>query len=122
MILVDLYTENYIGELEAVLVEMNWSDQIIYELKLFQADFNSIVDWIPYNETSHSENLVRILNLDLKWGADFSQVTRLQEFYDQLVMIENDYNSEDAEVYHAIKDICWSTLQHNNRLFIKINS
>jgi len=121
MILVDLYSEKYEGELEAILIEKDDSDQIMYKLRLFQADFNIIIDWIPYNETSHPENLVRLINIDLYWGQDFSQILRLQEFYDQLLLVATQIDPFDLNIFNAIKNICESTLCNKNRLFIKLD-
>lgn len=119
MKLVDLYSELYEGELEAILIEKDASDNIIYKLRLWQADFSSIIGWIPYNESTHPENLARIFNRDLDWGQDFSQVNRLQEFYEQLLMIVNEVRQEDFYLFDAVKQICEDTLKKGNRLFIK---
>jgi hypothetical protein len=122
MISVDLYSEYYEGELEATLIEKDSADNIVYELRLFQADFSVIIDWIPYDETSHPENLVLLINIVSHWGSNFSQVVRLQEFHDQLLVIVGELDSSDLQVYNAIINICESALQHGNRLFIKQNS
>jgi hypothetical protein len=122
MIIVDLYSEYYEGELEATLIEKDGADNVVYKVRLFQADFSGIIDWIPYDETSDPENLVRIINLDLDWGSNFSQVIRLQEFHDQLLTIIDNLDPSDLQVYNAIKNICESAIQQGNRLFIILNS
>ncbi|WP_295793834.1 hypothetical protein [Mucilaginibacter sp.] len=122
MITIDLYSEHYKGELEVVLIEKVGADNIVYEVRLFQADFSGIIDWIPYDETSDPENLVRLLNIANNYGSTFSLVVRLQEFYDQLLTIVDNLAPSDLQVYSAIKSICESAIEHENRLFIKRNS
>lgn len=120
MTLIDLYSEKYTGELETILIEKDSSDQIVYELKLFSADFNSIIDWLPFDASSKPDSLVYILNTNLGWGDEFSQVYRLQEFHDQLLSIGGKVDPFDLPIFKAIQHICESTLQNNNRLFIKM--
>jgi len=122
MITIDLYSEHYEGELEAVLIEKDGADNIVYEVRLFQADFSGIIDWIPYDETSDPENLVRLLNITNNYGSEFSLVVRFQEFYEQLLTIVNNLDPSDLQVYSAIKSICESAIEHDNRLFIRRNS
>ena len=119
MITIDLYSAYYEGELEAVLIEKDGADNIVFEVRLIQADFSGIIDWIPYDETSDPENLVRLINLNVDWGSNFSQVIRLQEFHEQLLTIVDNLDPADLQVYNAIKNICESAIRHNNRLFIK---
>ena len=120
MILIDLYSRRYTGELEAILIEKDSSDNILFQVKLFQADFSVIVDWIPYDAASSPDNLALILNTNLDWGEDFSEVIRLQEFYHQLLLVINYIDPNDLEVFNSIRNICESTIQNGNRLFIKL--
>jgi len=120
MKVVDLYTEKYTGELETILIEKDPSDQVVYELKLFRADFSCIIDWLPFDISSDRESLVYILNTNSSWGEDFSEVYKTKQFYDQLLLIGSEVHSFDLPVFNAIKQICESVLQNNNRLFIKI--
>ena len=53
MIKIDLYSNGYLGELETTLIEKNNSNQIIFGLRMFSADFSSIVNWIPFDTNSH---------------------------------------------------------------------
>ena len=122
MIQIDLYTQNYLGELETTLIEKNNLNQVVFELRMFSADFSSIIDWIPYGVSSHNESLVFLLNTDMNFGNDFSEIKRLQEFYDQLLIISNQILPHPLGLpdLNSLLQICNSTLQHGNRLFIKI--
>lgn len=123
MIQIDLYTENYLGELETTLIEKNNSNQIIFELRMFSADFSSIVNWIPFDTNSHTESLVYQYNMDMDFGNDFTEVKRLQEFYNQLLSINNQIQPHPLGLfdYDSLKQICLSTLQNGHKLFIKQN-
>lgn len=118
---IDLYTQNYLGELETTLIQKNSSNQIVYELRLFSADFNSIIEWLPFNQNSHTESVVYLYNMNLDWGINYTLITRLQEFYNQLMSITNQVHSLDLPILDALKQICQSALQNGNRLFIKQN-
>jgi hypothetical protein len=123
MIQIDLYTENYMGELETTLIEKNNSNQIIFELRMFSADFSSIVNWIPFDTNSHNESLVYLYNMDMDFADDFTEIKRLQEFYNQLLSISNQVQPHPLGIadLDSLKQICLSTLQNENRLFIKHN-
>lgn len=120
---IDLYTQNYLGELETTLIEKNNQNQIVFELRMFSADFISIVDWISFTIDTHTESLVYLINVDESFGNDFTEIKRLQEFFDQLTMITNQVlpHPLGLEDLVSLKQICQSTLQNGNRLFIKHN-
>lgn len=123
MIQIDIYTQNYLGELETTLVEKNSLNQIVFELRMFSADFISIVDWIPFTIDSHNQSLVYLINSDKDFGNDFTEIKRLQEFYDQLTLISNLVlpHPLGLEDLVSLKQICLSALQNGDRLFIKHN-
>ncbi len=123
MINIDLYTANYLGELESTIIEKNNADEIVSMVRLFSADFNSIIDWIPYDESSNHESLVYLFNTNLDWGDNFDQILRLQEFYDQLIIITNQVPPHPLglPVLDSLKQICSSALQNGNELFVKIS-
>jgi hypothetical protein len=57
--------------------------------------------------------------MDLDFGLEYTQILRLQEFYNQLTSITNQVPPLMLPVLDAIKQICQSGLQHGNRVFIK---
>lgn len=77
MIQIDLYTQNYLGELETTLIEKNNQNQIVFELRIFSADFISIIDWIPYTLDSHIESLIYLINVDESFGNDFTLLRKV---------------------------------------------
>lgn len=115
----DLYSDIYLGELETTIIEKNSLGEIISELRLCSGDFGSIVELIPFNQSSNIESIVYLYNMDLNWGIDFTQITRIQEFYDQLISISNQVNTIYLPALNALKQIFLSTIQNNNILFIK---
>ena len=121
MTIIDLYTQNYLGELETTLIEKNNSNQIVFKLKMYSADFNSIIDWIPFDINSHIESVVYLYNMDMDFGNDFTEIKRLQEFYDQLLVISNLVPSHPLGLadLDSLKQICLSAIQNGNKLFIK---
>lgn len=124
MTIIDLYTEHYLGQPETTLVEKNSSNQTVFKVRLFSADFSSIVDWIPLNQNSNHESVVYLYNTNLDWGSELTQIIRIQEFYDQLIAITNLVQPHPLGLpdLNSIKQICQSALQNGNRLFIQLNN
>ena len=50
MIKIDLYTKYYLGELETTLIEKNSSNQILFEVILYDYHFNKILSLIPLGQ------------------------------------------------------------------------
>lgn len=120
---IDLYTNDYIGELETTLIEKDNQGNIVSKVRLFSGSFDEILNFIPYDDSSHHESVMYLYNTEIQdWGKDYSLVTRLQEFYTQLVSIENAVIAAEyfIDEYNAMKQICLSTLQNGNRLYIKL--
>jgi polysaccharide deacetylase 2 family uncharacterized protein YibQ len=122
MTTIDLTTVNPYSLTEAILIEKNSSNEIIFKVKIFNVAFNSVVGWIPFDSASNLDSLVYILNTDLYFGSNFSQINRLQEFYDQILLINNHIDSSISAEYNAIKQICKSALQNGNKLFLKLDN
>jgi len=123
MTTIDLYTEKYLGELETILIEKNSSGNIVFKIRLFSAIFESILDYIPYEGNSHHESVIYLFHTGVKnWGDDFSLANRLEEFYDQLLSIAKNRNIDENYIdeYKALKQICLSTLQNRNNLYVKL--
>jgi hypothetical protein len=123
MTTIDLYTNGYLGELETTLIEKDNQGNIVFKLRLFSAIFNEFLGFIPYDGTNHHESVMYLCNTEINnWGKDFSLAPRVQEFYDQLVLIESQATVDGfmIEEYNALKQICISTLANNNQLYIKL--
>lgn len=88
---------------------------------MYSADFNSIIDWIPFDLNSHIESVVYLYNMDMDFGNDFTEIKRLQEFYDKLLLISNLVPSHPLGLddLDSLKQICLSAIQNGNKLFIK---
>jgi hypothetical protein len=120
MITIDLYTENYLGELETILVEKNINGKIVTKLKLFSADFSSIIGWIPFNEFSDQNSVVYLFNMDLNWASELIEITQIQDFYYQLQHIPEEAHPLGLPVLNSLKNICKSVIENGNKLFIEI--
>jgi len=116
---IDLYSSKYEGESETFLRERTSTGMLVFEVHLFSADFSSIMDWIPFDSMTDINSVIYNFNVNLDWGTDESECERLQEFYDQLIAINNIIPNEEMDVYNAIKQICQSALQNGNKLYYK---
>ena len=116
MQIINLYSD-YEGYQEIVLTEELSSGEIIFKVQLLAFDFDEILSLIPlgeYNPDSVMYNYFRASG----WHDDKWECKRLQEFYDQLTLLSDLVPSDDFGVYNAIKQICNSALQNENKLFI----
>jgi hypothetical protein len=123
MTTIDLYTNGYLGELETTLIEKDNQGNIVFKLRLFSAIFDEFLCFIPYDGTNHHESVMYLCNTEINnWGKDFSLAQRVQEFYDQLLLIESQALEDGMMIneYNALKQICLSTIEHNNKLYIKM--
>jgi len=66
MIKIDLYSSKYEGESEIFLRES--TGELKTELHLFSADFSSIMDWLPFGNTSSNESVIYKFNMMLDLG------------------------------------------------------
>jgi|GEM_PF-707534 len=119
---IDLYTQYYLGELETTIIEKDSSDEVVFKLMLFYAVFGCIIDWIPYNEESNPQSVVVLFNTDFNWGREFSEISRIEEFYDQLITATDIIPPHplDLPALDSLKEICLSALKNGNKLFIKL--
>ena len=120
MIKIDLTKDIFFAGSETVMIEKDSYNNIVFQLILTTGDLDGVIGWIPYNETSNNQSFVYKYNTEMGFGADgFVQIIRLQEFYDQLIAITSQVHPLMITVLDALKQICNSTLQHGNRLFVK---
>jgi hypothetical protein len=121
MITIDLTENINFASTDIILIEKDINNNVLFKVILTDADFEGVIDWIPFNETSNIDSLVYKYNADYDYAQEnFTQIIRLQEFFDQLVAITNLVHMDFLPYFDALKQICISTLQHGNRLFIKI--
>ncbi|AYN03375.1 MULTISPECIES: hypothetical protein [unclassified Flavobacterium] len=118
---IDLSTINPYGLTEAILIEKKVTNEIVFKVKIFNTSFNKIVDWVPLHSNSNVNSLVYLLNTDLYFASEFTKINQLQEFFDQLLSINEHIDSTIIEEYNAIKQICESALQNGNSLFLKLD-
>lgn len=119
MITIDLTENIYFSSTDVILIEKDINNNVLFKVILTDADFEGVIDWIPFNETSNIDSLVYKYNTNFR-TIDFIPITRVQEFYDQLINITNQVHPLFLTYFDALKQISNSTLQHGNRLFIKI--
>lgn len=121
MTTIDLSNINPYGLMETILIEKNPSKEIVFKVKLFSGTFSNIVNWIPFNLSSNIDSLIYLLNTDLYFASDYTMINRLQEFYNQLLSINEHIDTTVIDEYNAIKQICESALQNGNFLFLKLD-
>jgi hypothetical protein len=120
MINIDLYSD-YIGELEIVFIEKNQNDETVFKVDLWYADFTSLMGYIALQRDMHQDSVA----YNWQKGEGFYneaewECKRIQEFYDQLMAINEIHPEAGLEnVLSAILQICLSTLQNGDRLFIQ---
>lgn len=71
---IDLSTINPYGLTEAILIEKKVTDEIVFKVKIFNTNFNTIVDWVPLNSDSNINSLVYLLNTDLYFASEFTKI------------------------------------------------
>lgn len=116
---IDLYS-GYEGVSEIVLTEESNLNEIILKVQLPDFYFMEVLSFIPlgrYNPDSVMYNYFRASG----WNDDKWECKRLKEFYHQLmaldaIIIPSNY----LDTYKVLKQICDSTLQHGNKLFIEL--
>lgn len=120
MITIDLTENIHFAGTDVVLVEKDINNNTLFKLILTNGDFDGVIDWIPFNETLDNESFIYKYKTDIDYAQEgFRQIIRLQEFYNQLIVVTNLIHSNFLPYFDALKQICHSTLMHGNRLFIK---
>ena len=114
---INLYS-GFEGYSELVLREKN-DNKILFEVHLLDFHFNEVLALIPlgqYHEESVMFNFFKVEG----WHNGEWQCKRIQEFYNQLILIQTTIPQNLEEVYDAIKQICSSTIQNNSKLFFEL--
>lgn len=119
MQIIDLYTQNYLGELQIVLQEKS-NNQILFKVILLDYHFNEILNLIP-NGSYHPESVIDNFYKCTGYYDNEWECKRKQEFLDQLNAINaSNISSDFVDAYNAIKQICLSTINNNNKLYIEL--
>lgn len=109
----------YEGYPELIFREKNVKKQIVSEVHVLDFDFYEILSLIPlgkYDTKSVMYNYFQCKG----WHEGEWESTRNDEFNNQLILIENMIPQNLLNVYNAVKQICVSTIQNKNRLFIDL--
>lgn len=100
--------------------EKTSEDEVVFELELWYGYFDIIVRLIPKVELMHPDSLIyNWFNVTGFYDRNEWECRRVKELYDQLLSIEGKVISEDRGAYNAWKEICHSTIQNGNRLFVE---
>lgn len=118
MKIINLYT-GFEGYSELVLKEKENSNQIIFEVHLLDFHFNEILSLIPLGQY-HDESVMYNFFKAEGWHDGDWECKRKQEFYDQLVVVEANVPQYLLDVYNAIKQICFSSIQNGSKLFFEL--
>jgi hypothetical protein len=114
---INLY-KGYEGELELILTEVALNESVIFKLRLLNFHFDEVLSLLPlglhYEEDTIMGNYLRCEG----WHNEKWECKTLQQFIDQLISL--DVPSKYQDVYNALKLICKSALENNNRLFIEL--
>ncbi|WP_207424123.1 hypothetical protein [Desertivirga brevis] len=112
---IDLYS-GFEGEREVFWWEKTVTDEVICEVEMWNGYFDSIMELIPFNPTSHPDSFIYKYHTT-PFEDTIKECPRLQEFYDQLVEVEAAIPSVALNAYNVIKDICNSAILNGNRVF-----
>lgn len=116
---IDLYSQYYLGESQIILLEKN-NNQILFKAILFDYHFNKILSMIPLGQY-HPDSVIYNYFQKVGWSDDEWECKRKQEFFDQLNAINlNSIPSDFVDAYLAIKQICVSAINNNNKLYIEL--
>ncbi len=119
MQVINLY-DRYDGYQEIVLTEEDNLGQQFFKVQLLAYLFDTILSFIPleiYDQTSVMYNYLKSEG----WNDENWQCVRLQEFYDQLLVMDGNIPIQNVAAFDAIKSICNSALINKNRLFIELS-
>jgi hypothetical protein len=120
MTTIDLYT-GFETDREMIFTEKSSSNQIIFKIKLWYGYFDSIMRLIPLSNNAHPDSIIyNWQKVQGFYDDEIWECKRVQEFYNQLLQI-NDFSSEInlSDALNALKQICLSTIQNRDRLFIE---
>lgn len=118
MTIIDLYSQNYLGELSIILQEKN-NSQILFEVILYDYHFNKILSLIPLGQ-SDSDSVMYNYFHKSGWYDENWECERVQEFLDKLNTISNLVPNDFLESFNAVKKIFESVISHHNCLFIEL--
>lgn len=120
MIDIDLYSD-FIGELEIIFTERDSSNQILFKVDLWYAGFSSLMGFIPLHGDMDTDSLTYNWQKGIGfYDENLWELKRVQEFYDQLVNITNiPIQAQLDDVRNALLQICQSSLESGNKLFIQ---
>jgi len=116
MQIINLY-RGYEGYGEIVLTEETSSHEVLFEVRLLDLHFTEVLSQIPLGRY-HTESVMFNYLGGEGWFYDKWECKRTEEFYEQLVAIQN-MPDDYAAVHDALKQICQSALQYGNQLFIE---
>lgn len=120
MINIDLYS-NFVGELEIIFTVRDLTNQILFKVDLWYADFSSLMGFLPFHGEMNTDSLTYNWQKGIGfYDEDLWELKRVQEFHDQLTNIANiPIQSGLHDVRNALLQICQSSLQCGNKLFIQ---
>lgn len=116
---IDLYSI-YEGYQAIELTQETAANEIVFKVQLLAFHFEEVLSLIPPG-IYDSESVVKNYFQSSGWHEGKWESKRTQEFYDQLISINDIVPIDYSSVYDAIKQICNSALQSGNRLFIELN-
>lgn len=120
MVKIDLYFP-YKGEIEIMFLEKDINEQVVFEVDLWYADFTSLMRYIPIISEPHPDGVLYNWQKGIGFFDEENwECTRVQEFYDQIVSINNIPAAAGLDsVINALIQICQSVLTKGNKLFIE---
>jgi len=119
MQVINLY-DGYDGYQEIVLTEEDNLGQQFFKVQLLEYHFDTILSFIPLGVYDQGSVIYNYFKSE-GWNDEKWQCVRLQEFYDQLLVMDGTIPIQNVVAYDAIKSICNSALVNNNRLFIELS-
>lgn len=117
MELVNFY-KGYEGNPEIIIKEKE-NNNSVYEVRLLEHHFNELLSLFPLGKYHHESILYNYFVAE-GWHDGEWECKRIEEFLNQLNMIENLVPDVLKDIYLAIKKIVQSTLHRNNSLFIEL--
>lgn len=119
MIIIDLYS-GFETDRELIFTE-RISNQVTFKVKLWYGYFDSLMRQIPMTSNMHPDSVAyNWQTIEGFYDYELWECKRIQEFYNQLLSINSLPNEPGlSDALDALKQICNSTLQHGNRLFLE---
>lgn len=118
--MINLYS-NFVGELAIIFTERDLTNQILFKVDLWYADFSSLKGFIPLRDNMNTDSLIYNWQKGIGfYDEDLWELKRVQEFHDQLTDITNiPIQAELNNVRNALLQVCQSALQGGNKVFIQ---